>query len=760
MQRVLLPVVLAIAACGGSQPARAPVPASEAAAPETEPARDPAAPTEARSSDEAVPDEAWPVTLLSQEGVWSMHALGADRVVLLAHASSGQRGYDPMGTLHLVEVRALADFSLRWRVVMPGNATEVAASADGSRVLVQLADRTRVLRGADGARLFDVAGPAYAAVFDERGGIVRAARGSGDETTVELVGPDGAVERTVAVSGAAPSTIHAMRVDGECDTIYTSSPATVHALASAGGWLAIGASDGTVRVHALARPGSPERRLARADVRTHPGGAVSAIGLFPRGGDELVAVYSDGSIVRWDLARGARLATVTGECAPDELARIAVIEGLPRDVEECGVTGRALVVGERVILAGSSGARVRTLSGARLAGFPTLHANGVVLAGDEVWLAGTDPVIERWSLDGRFLGVHRAGTGWARVVALAEDHVAIQGTREGEVHGQESEGATPTVLWRISDGARLPGFEDVRGQVRFVGDRAVVALADGSVAVRALTDGRELARFPVAPGTDAGASYAPAVPLVPAYENAVVLAGGRVHLVTAGGLRELGPSPPAPEGGLATGWSASADGARLARLVFDAEAISFRLESWALGASPRLLFALPRAGEHAPITRDGARIAVSSRGTPTLLLDAETGAPLPLPPVDASWVGFDAQGVLHVQSRELGARLSRLEGARLVPAGPTLLVPEALDVLGDRAVVRAAGGAHVLDGRGRTLAYVGAVAGSGFAMLDPTGLIASTPGVHAELARIVADRATPLDAHEARPERWTALLRR
>lgn len=714
---------------------------------------------ESSAGEAAAPAPRWAVTLLANEGVWSMEALGADAIVLLVHAHTPQAGYDPEGTLHLLEVRDRRSFALRWRAVQPDNVSAVVASEDGTRIAVLGVQSTRVISASDGATLFTLPGYAIDAAFDERGGLVRATRTALSASAgVEIVDPSGAPVRTLALPGSAPSTIHAMMTDGECQTIYTEDAAHVTSLAAARGTIAVGASDGSIRLHRDGEADGAEVRLTRADVREYPGGAVTAVRLALRAPDELVAVYSDGSLVRWDTRTHARRATVRGECTAAELARIAVLEGLPGDVEECGGTGRAAIEGEHVVLAGGSGARIRTLSGRRLAGFPTLHGNGIVISGDEVWLAGTDAVVERWSLDGRFRGVHRAGTGWAHVVALSERHVAITGAGEGEVHGQESEGARPTAIWRIADGTRVGGMDDVRGGVRFVGERVLVTLADGTVVVRSVADARELVRFRAGPTADAGLGSI-SVPIVPAHENAVVVASGRVHLVTEREVRDVGVAPPEPDVGVASGWYASADGTRLVRLVFAPVDFAFRLEAYAVGSETRLLFSRDRVGEHVAISRDGSRVITSSRGGVAQLVDGATGASLPMPEVDASWAGFDPAGHPCVHSRELYARLSCVIDGRLVPVGPWLLSPQSLEPLGARMVATGlGGGAYVLDGSGRTLAHVGAVAGDGFAITTPQGLVVTIPGAHEEL--VLGDGASPSGVARvaASPGRWREIL--
>jgi hypothetical protein len=753
LELAFLSFVLAIG-CGGAPAGRGSPTAPAAAA------------HEGPASDEAPTDpETWPITLLRNEGVWSVAAPArSDTVTLLVRATQPQRGYDPMGTMHLVEARARGDLALRWRVLLPGDAGAIASSADGARLAVQLADRTRVLDASDGHTVRDVAGGAYLVAWGDGGELLRATREVTTMTsTVEVVEVDGTV-RTFAVPGSAPSTIHAMRADGACEEIHTRRPVVVRALAASGGVLAIGAGDTSIRLHALGAATSVERRLTRTDVRTLPGDAVAPITLRFREPGELVAVYSDGAIVRWDVADGTRRATVDGACTPEELARIAVTPGLPADVVACGETLSAVVFGERVILTGGAGTRVLTLDGARLAAFPSHHMHGAVTTDEELWLAGTNAVLERWTYDGRFRGAARVGTGWSRVVALSESLVAIQGAREGEVRGQESEGPLPVRLHRIADGVRLPGFEDAVAQARFVGERAVVGLVDGSVAVREVEGARawrELARFVPSPSPDAGLPVSQ-VPIVRAFENAVVLAGTRASLVTADSIDALGAAPPSPEAGLPTAWAASADGRRIARLVFDPEAFTYRLEVWSIGASTRRLVVRERVGEHVAISRDGTRVAVSGRGdAPMALLDASSGAELSVPSLDAAFVGFDALGALYAQGRSHDAPFVRVEGERLVPVGRNVLVPAWLESVGGRVVLASTGGgAHVLDGRGGIFAYVGAVDGDGFAIVDADGLVASSIGLHLELAAIEGGRAPALDAREARPARWARRLGR
>jgi hypothetical protein len=708
------------------------------------------------------------VELAANEGVWAMaplapHAPGDGAVALYTHAELRQRGYDPMGTAHFVEVRDRA-FGLRWRRIERGPVIDLVASPDGSRLLVLGVEGSRVLDASDGRELASMAGYALTATIAADGRILRGMRGGDEGSIVQVAGEDGTILRTIDVPGAAPSTIHAMMADGECQEIFTQAPVHPTSLAAGHGVIAIGGSDGSIRIH-RDDPSVAETRLERADVRRRPGWAVSAVAMQVRGPRELVAVYSDGEIVRWDPTRGARLGQVDGACTADELRRIAVIPGLPGDVEECGGTLHAAIAGDHVALASGSGLRVRTLRGAALAGMPSLHAVGPVIFDDELWAGGTDTMVERWSLDGRFRGTHRLGTGWANVVAISPELVAVMGAGEGEVHGQEREGTRATAIWRIADGTRLPGFDDVRGPVRFAGDRVIATLADGRVVVRRASDAVELASIRANLPRDAGLPEA-SVAIARAAEGTVIVSD-RVHLVTAEAIRDVGPAPSMPDVGVVTELAASRDGNVLARLVFDAASFSFSLEVFALGPSPSRLLRIDRVGEHVDVRADGARVIVSSRGDEVArLLEIPSGRELALPIEGASWAGFDASGRACVHGRDLDATLACVEGDRLVPIGPALLSMTGAEPLGDHYVAFSLGsGAYVLDGRGRTLAHVGGVAGDGFAITTPEGLLAASTGAHDELFVRVGDRALPLTAREAPGDlvlghgRWSSLVR-
>lgn len=715
----------------------------------------------AQADDPGVRERPWRVELAANEGVWAMTRLGADAVALYTHAELRQRGYDPMGTTHFVEVRDRA-FHLRWRRIERGPVNELAASPDGTRLLVLGVEGSRVLDAADGHELATLPGHALAALIAPDGRILRGRRGGEDASVVEVASADGTLVRTIDVPGVAPSTIHAMMTDGECQEIFTDSPVHVTALAAGHGVIAIGASDGSIRIH-RDDPSVPEARLHRRDAPTYPGHAVYAVALWLRTPRELVATYSDGVIVRWDPARGARLGHVSGACTLTELQRIAVIPGLPATVEDCGGTLAAAIEGDRLALAGSSGLRLRTLAGDALAGMPSLHALPV-LFDDELWAGGTDAVVERWSLDGRFRGVHRLGTGWANVVALSPELVAVMGAGEGAVHGEERDETRATAIWRIADGTRLGGFDDVRGPVRFAGERVIATLSDGRVVVRRATDAAELASIRAGVRPDAGLPEA-SVSIARAAEGTVIV-GDRVRLVTADAIRELGPAPPRPDVGVVTAHAASRDGRVLARLVFDATSFTFALEVFTLGASPTRIVRLERVGEHVDVRADGAQVIVSSRGgEPARLLELPSGRALPLPIEGASWAGFDARGRACVHGRDLEATLACVEGDRLVPIGPHLLSMAGAEPLGEHYVAFSLGsGAYVLDGAGRTLAHVGGVAGDGFAITAPDGVLATSAGEHDELFMRVGDRALSLRASEVPRdivlglERWRALV--
>ena len=744
-------------------PTTRPAPVAHEASEETTSAPEAAPELTTQAVDTGVDERPWRVELASNGGAWAMSRLGAAAAALYTHAELRQRGYDPTGTAHFVEVRDRA-FHLRWRRIEQGPVTELAASPDGTRLLVLGAEGSRLLDAADGHELVTLPGHAIVGAIAPDGRILRGMRGGGDASVVEVAGADGTLLRTIDVPGAAPSTIHAMMADGECQEIFTESPAHVTALAAGHGVTAIGASDGSIRIH-RDDPSVPEARLDRRDAPTYPGHAVYAVALWLRGPNELVAVYSDGVIVRWDPGRHARLGQVSGACTPAELQRIAVIPGLPATVQDCGGTLAAALVGDHLALAGSSGLRLRTLAGDALAGMPSLHALPV-LFDDELWAGGTDAVVERWSLDGRFAGTHRLGTGWSNVVAISPELVAVMGAGEGAVHGEERDETRATAIWRIADGTRLGGFDDVRGPVRFAGERVIATLGDGRVAVRRASDAAELASIRADVTRDAGLPEA-SVSIGRAAEGTVII-GDRVHLVTADAIRELGLAPPRPEVGVVTEHAASRDGHVLARLVFDASSFTFALEVFTLGATPTRIVRLERVGEHVDLRADGAQVIVSSRGeAPARLLELPSGRALPLPIEGASWAGFDANGRACAHGRDLEATLACVEGDRLVPIGPQLLSMVGAEPLGDRYVAFSLGsGAYVLDGRGHTLAHVGGVAGDGFAITAPDGVLATSAGEHDELFVRVGDRAFPLGASEVPrdvvlgPERWRALVGR
>jgi uncharacterized surface anchored protein len=130
LHRVLaLGLCAAAESCGGQSSVAEPTTTSsdETSEPRTETTSAEAveATSEATTSSDAPIDEGpWRVELAANEGVWGMASLAPrapneGAIALYTHAELRQRGYDPMGTAHFVEVRNRA-FGLRWRRIERG----------------------------------------------------------------------------------------------------------------------------------------------------------------------------------------------------------------------------------------------------------------------------------------------------------------------------------------------------------------------------------------------------------------------------------------------------------------------------------------------------------------------------------------------------------------------------------------------------------------------------------------------------------------
>jgi hypothetical protein len=303
-----------------------------------------------------------------------------------------------------------------------------------------------VLSASDGSEIARLRGHANVGILTDDGRVVRAPFGGlGSRASVEIAALDAGLLRRFAVVGREWVSEHTMMLDGDCVESEVETTAQVTSLADAHGFLAIGVSDGSIRIHRERARGSRERRLDRSDVPVEPHGGAHPIALSFVSPEELIAVYGDGAIVRWDPATGTQRATVPGPCSAEELAALTAIPGIPRDALDCGGSYGAEIHADEVLLRSSNGSRLRTLDGTPR--FAT--RSPMTLGSDGVRASVTAGELTISRSDGSSVALRR-GPLRARVVDLSETHVAVHGLA----------GRSPLGLFRIVDGVRLAGFDE------------------------------------------------------------------------------------------------------------------------------------------------------------------------------------------------------------------------------------------------------------------------------------------------------------
>jgi hypothetical protein len=694
---------LLMVGCGGAVQ-----PVSLAPAPETRSVEETATTVEERPVEpEAVAvADAPPATPARACGAWGSGNFEAvvrvsPSLVAILHTLEplGPHGYDGMDQVHVLELREVPSLALRLRRVVDPYPITMAASADGSLVAVASHSGTTLFATSDGSVVAALAGPAYALAFASSGELAI----SHGESVDVLDASTHTVSRTIAITGGAPTVIHAMRMDGECDEIFETTGARASVLTYVGDALFAGVSDGSVR----RLEADDSVRFTRDDAQQGRGYARETVAMLPAAHDHVRAIWSDG--VETDV--DARTLTLTARrasaCTAAELRSLA-----GRDVEvtaeACPQVARVIVDGARTLFLGGA-ARVRGPGGASLLSVPTLHTQGAILAGDEAWLFGNDGTTERWPLGGtsRFLGgVPVEGRVGYVVEVSSSGRFVVTGL--GALTPWSNEQTVVTLhVWDTHEERERTDL-GARGHVaRFIdGDRRIaIDLDDGhrrAVEVREVSDGSVVRRVTL--GTyEYGGLFA-------ADETRIVIAeDARVRVVSIadGSERAFELAPCALE-------RAELRGNRLALLVYDrvtGDILDHRVE--VLDLSGDAITAVAHADD--PFDAGLAflpgsdRVAYVARGGVATVLDVATGArgPLEAVPDPTGYVGLVGGEWLALHDSPTGGRRGLLRGA---PAGPPVLSLQRVSDRERSAILYELGGAaYVIGHDGRTRASLHAL---------------------------------------------------
>lgn len=672
--------------------------------------------------------------VLASGGLQHATPVGPDALAV-AHALEprGPEGYDSDSRLLTLKVLERPSLAPRWRRVIGGPIYAVAASPDGTRVAVGTAQATLLFDARDGRELARIDGASWALAFGPSGALARATEG---RVTLHD-GPALAQVAEHAITGSAPTVIHAMMTDGTCEERQAESPARVTALAlGEGGAVYAGVSDGSVRALGTSR------RFDLPGARPQRGYATPPILLAARG-RALVSVWGDGSVVTLDARTLARRRVVPGECSAAERARVG---------PDCD--GSALVAaleGDRVATPG----RVRTLDGRAVASMPTLHGQSVAVASDELWLFGIGGTAERWSLagGGRFLGYLPipGRTGWVRDVSHDGRYVAIVTPAEPAPRPQLDRRERYSV--RVLDTRterELAALRRTGLSARFLTGGLVALQTLRAIEIVEVATGRRVRAVPLASYEYAG--------IVEAAGDRLVLAetSGRARVVDArsGAIVEI-------DFGAGTVTRARLDGDRLALLVLEApprfsgQPGGHRVEVFSLagrgGARIRRVDgvgqdALELSGSELVFVRDGAATR----------LDLSSGREAPLPGApertrSVARIGHD--WLLSPQGAGPMLRAGR-------PFGPPALHIVRVQPLAHATLLYELGGAvYVVDATGTTRGSIDSVDG-GFVVSSAAGHFSASQEARGALAARHGPMLRACDPSAGRAGLLEALLAR
>lgn len=476
----------------------------------------------------SVRDAAEPARTLPVAQIWDLDASGAPQLWL--ERRIGDLDQRPVGLAFLGDDRlalAIGD-RLELRDVHSGEPLAVAAL--GAQAQTFTADAQRIAVGLLGG---------HVVVHDVK--LAQLAR-------FELTGTTPSVRRIYTHDG-----VHHLDEPQDVPTQPT-------VLAFAGPHLAVGGTDGDIRVFDLAR----RRLLATlANPRGRPdfygtARVYEVLGLSSRPDGDLASAYGDGSLVRWDLRTYRSRHLHDGACNPDEHRHLRPGTGEPdaRALADCGelLFPAAFSVDGLVALPGPHG-------GVRLRRFDT---------------GAPEQLLRTASLD---------------VLAFAPGgRTLASGGADGELR-----------LWDARDGRPLPGIVRPAGgallDLHDTGRVLVVRGADGTTVAWDTVTGAERLRRP---GIDLAR-------VSPDARSLAALAGGRAQVFGFDGAPDLAlDGPPAD----ALAWTA--DG----RLVVGGPG---ELRVWNLADRTSLRLPLPRAAiDRLALADDGRTLAVSQPRAGTL----------------------------------------------------------------------------------------------------------------------------------------------
>lgn len=614
-------------------------------------------------------------------------------------------GYDSSDGVRVVELRRTSDLSLVWARVLPSPITVLAATRDGRRVAVGTYEGTTAFDVAAGTVAFERAGQAFALASAPDGGLAIS-----HGTSVDVLDASGALSRTVTISGEAPTVIHAMMLDGECQTIYTSTEARATTLAfTPDGTLLAGASDGSVRVLAADDSLLWTRPPSRA-----PGYREEVVALEPLDAHAVRAVYSDAYEVTLRLPAMHAAGAHATSCSASEL-RIATErlgEAASAEPPSCAAA-RSVDVdasGRHLFVAGVT--RVHAASGRSLLVAPTLHTEAGLLVGDEAWLFGIDGTGERWSLGahgGRFAGALPIPGHRGAVLDVSADGrwVAI-GTALAETYGSEtSDGYALRVIDTRTE-APLAALDATGLRARFVPgtSRVALELADHgrrAIEIRELPSGARVRRIELASAEYGGLMAADARYVVAA-EDAHI----RVVRIDDGSERTIDLPPCAAE-------NASLVGDRLALRVYDrttTEIGGYRIELLDLSGPTlvSLASASGASGHDVELVEGGRAVVYAAADGIAMRLDASSGAASPIAGVPAGVSGLHATTAGWLVARH--ATYSPVLVLDGVATSTTLLDwVGADDHAGAVVAYELGGGAYVIGHDGHTRATIHAIDG-------------------------------------------------
>lgn len=611
-------------------------------------------------------------------------------------------GYDGADTVHTVELRRTRDLSLVWSRVLGAPTTALAASDDGSRIVVGGYDFVVSIDAASATIAWQLPGLAAALAFGPAGEVA-VSRG----TSVDVVAADGSVQRTIAISGLTPEIEYAMDYDGDCHEIYTHTEARASTLVFAhDGTLVAGVSDGSVR--AL---GPDDARRWAPPAPAHEWlPPVGVADLEPLASSGVRATYRDGHVVSIRTPRMTVASRGTSDCSAEDLAlaRHRLGASAVGEPPNCANVRDVDTVGRRDLVLGPI-TRAHDASGQTRLVAPTLDDVGV-LVGDEAWLFAIDGTGERWALGdggGRYAGALPIPGSRGFVMDVSEDgrYVAV-GTPDPQPHGHETlRGSQLRVIDTRTETA-LTAFDGaISARARFLpgGQRIAIErwhLGRRSVEVRELPSGARVRHIELADAEYAG--------LVDVDATRVAVAEGphlRIVSLADGAERAID----LPDGVIE---AASWVGDRLAMRIYDRttpDLADYRIDVVDLSTPSLRVVAttIGSNGHDVQLVEGGAAAIYVDPSSVARRLDVASGAVTVLAGVPAAGVGgvhATRAGLVHTRVGSIGVDVLYV-GATATGTTP-LDWARATEVPSGAIVYELSGDAYVVGSDGHTRATI------------------------------------------------------